>query len=200
MGEERTNSQKKQVKPHGEELSVILKTIITIEAILIGYLSLVFSGAMNAHHVLKVVILVIVVSVGFVLLANLLIDRYVGRIMAEYRQREEERIAELALENKTFFLNNVSHEIRTPVNAVLGMNEMILRESKEDNIRRYAREIRTSGRTLLALIDDILDSSKLETGELQLEPVEYDLNSLISDAVNSYGFRAKEKKLEFWTE
>lgn len=200
MGEEKANSQKKQVKPHRGKLSVMLKGLIVAETVLCGGFAVAFSGPFSAGHILRVASVVVVISAAFVFLANFLIDRYVGQIVADYKQREEARISELALENKTYFLTNVSHEIRTPVNAVLGMNEMILRESKEDQIRRYAREIRTSGRTLLALIDDILDSTKLETGEMKIEPVEFDITDSVNDVVNLNAFRAKEKGLEFHTD
>lgn len=200
MGEEKANSQKKQVKPHRGKLSVMLKGLIVAETVLGGGFAVAFSGPFSAGHILRVASVVVVISAVFVLLANFLIDRYVEQIVADYKQREEARISELALENKTYFLTNVSHEIRTPVNAVLGMNEMILRESKEDQIRRYAREIRTSGRTLLALIDDILDSTKLETGEMKIEPVEFDITDSVNDVVNLNAFRAKEKGLEFHTD
>ena len=200
MGEERENSQKKQVKPRRGKLSMLLKGLIVMEAVLVGFLAVVFSGAFSTGHILKVAMLIVVASVVFIFVADYLIDRYVEQIVSKYKQQEEARISELAIENKTYFLTNVSHEIRTPVNAVLGMNEMILRESKEDQIRRYAREIRTSGRTLLALIDDILDSTKLETGDMKIEPVEFDLTDSVNDVVNVNAFRAKEKGLEFYTD
>lgn len=83
--------------------------------------------------------------------------------------------------NKSNFLSNVSHEIRTPINAVLGMNEMILRECKDDNIREYAMNIASSGQTLLQLINDVLDLSKIESGKLEVLPVEYELADIIHE-------------------
>ena len=70
--------------------------------------------------------------------------------------------AERANEAKSSFLARMSHEIRTPINAVLGMNEMILRETEADNIREYAINIHNAGKTLLSIINDILDLSKIE--------------------------------------
>lgn len=66
---------------------------------------------------------------------------------------------------KSSFLANMSHEIRTPINAVLSMDEMILRESKDSQIKEYAQDIKTAGNTLLSLINDILDLSKIESGK-----------------------------------
>ncbi len=99
-------------------------------------------------------------------------------------------------EAKSRFLSNISHEIRTPINAVLGFDEMILRESKEPKVIEYANDIQSSGRTLLALINDILDFSKIEAGKMQIIPVEYDLASMINDIVNMSEIKASEKKLE----
>ncbi len=98
---------------------------------------------------------------------------------------------------KSQFLAQMSHEIRTPINAVLGMNEMILREAKEEGILDYSENIQSAGRTLLSLINSILDFSKIEDGKMTLEPVKYDLSSLINDLVHSISERARAKSLEF---
>ncbi len=98
---------------------------------------------------------------------------------------------------KTQFLSSISHEIRTPINAILGLDEMIVRESMEKNIRNYAIDIQNSGRTLLSLINDLLDSSRIESGKMEIIPVEYELSSLLNDLVNMTNVRAKEKDLDF---
>ena len=77
---------------------------------------------------------------------------------------------------------------------------MILRESNDDSILKYARDIQGSGKTLLALINDLLDFSKIEAGKLEIIPVEYELSSVINDLVNMASMRAKDKKLEFKVE
>lgn len=98
---------------------------------------------------------------------------------------------------KSQFLSSISHEIRTPINAVLGMDEMILRESSEPEIRHYAMDIQNSGRTLLSLINDLLDSSRIDSGKMEIIPVEYELSSMLNDLVNMTAVRANEKNLEF---
>lgn len=108
--------------------------------------------------------------------------------------------AELASESKGKFLAKMSHEIRTPINAVLGMDEMILRESKELSIREYALDIQNAGKSLLSLINDILDISKIESGKMEIIPVEYDFSSMIHDTVNMISIKAKAKSLELRTE
>lgn len=108
--------------------------------------------------------------------------------------------AELANESKGKFLAKMSHEIRTPINAVLGMDEMILRESKELAIREYALDIQSAGKSLLSIINDILDISKIESGKMEIIPVEYDFSSMIHDTVNMISIKAKGKTLELFTE
>ena len=133
-----------------------------------------------------------------------------GRIYAlvddtEHHQYMEELqkqrdIADSANAAKSHFLANMSHEIRTPINAVLGMDEMILREAENEAIRGYASDIMSAGRTLLSLINDILDLSKVEEGKMEIIPVQYDLSSLINDLVNMTRDRAVKKGLEFLVE
>ena len=110
------------------------------------------------------------------------------------------RIAQKTSENKSQFLSNVSHELRTPINAVLGLDEMILRESKESATIEYATDIQNAGKTLLSLVNDILDSSKLEEGKMELIPTEYELSSMINDLVNMIGVKAEDKGLELLVE
>lgn len=102
----------------------------------------------------------------------------------------------MASEAKGRFLANMSHEIRTPINAVLGMDAMILRECADVTIREYALDIQNAGQSLLALINDILDLSKIESGKLEILPEEYDFSSLIHDIMNMITMKAKDKGLD----
>ena len=111
--------------------------------------------------------------------------------------RMEERRAIAASEAKSSFLANMSHEIRTPINAVLGMNEMILRECDEEGVRRYAKEIETAGKNLLSLINNILDYSKIEAGEMEIVEAEYDLKSALSDVIREAYKKIDQKELSF---
>ena len=110
---------------------------------------------------------------------------------------EQKIIAESANKAKSEFLANMSHEIRTPINTVLGMDEMILRESREDAIRNYALDIQSAGRSLLSIINDILDLSKIEAGKMEIIPIEYDVPSALNDLSNMIRFRAEDKGLDF---
>ncbi|MCR5507404.1 MAG: response regulator, partial [Lachnospiraceae bacterium] len=98
---------------------------------------------------------------------------------------------------KDDFLANMSHEIRTPLNGILGMDEMIIRDRKESRIRDYAFEIKSAGNTLLSIINDILDLSKIESGNFEIVPGEYDTASVFNDVLNMTMHRAKKKGLAF---
>lgn len=97
-------------------------------------------------------------------------------------------------------LASVSHEIRTPINAILGLDEMIMRETKEENIKNYAEDIKTSGNVLLSLVNDILDFSKMESGMMVLIPEEYSLAELLNEVCIMAESKAKGKGLAFVTE
>lgn len=108
--------------------------------------------------------------------------------------------AEAANSAKGEFLAHMSHEIRTPINAVLGMDTMILRESKEPHIKEYAMDIQRAGRSLLSIINDILDISKIESGKMEIVPVDYDFSSLVNDTVNMIQEKARSKGLDLGVE
>lgn len=104
--------------------------------------------------------------------------------------------AKRANNSKSVFLSNMSHEIRTPINAVLGMDEMILRESMDENILKYAEDIRSAGNSLLGLVNDILDFSKIEAGKMEIIPVEYEVASVLNDLINMIRKKAEDKGLK----
>ena len=118
-------------------------------------------------------------------------------LLAESKKEVEQslKMAEEASRSKSYFLSNMSHEIRTPIHVVLGMNEMILRECTDEPILSYAVNIQSSGKTLLFLINDILDMSKIESGKMEIVPVEYETADIIVDLWNVIYLRAQEKGL-----
>ena len=105
-----------------------------------------------------------------------------------------------ASEAKDRFLALMSHDIRTPINAILGMNEMILRENTDPGTLEYATDIKAAGNTLLSLVNSILDFSKIEGGKMDLVPVVYSTGVLFRNLVNGVKQRAEEKGLSFLTE
>lgn len=98
---------------------------------------------------------------------------------------------------KDEFLANMSHEIRTPLNGILGMNDMILRDTKESATKKYAFNIKSAGNTLLSLINDILDMSKIEANSLEIIPQDYDVSSVLNDVINMTRNKALDKGLEY---
>ena len=105
--------------------------------------------------------------------------------------------ANQANEAKSYFLSTMSHDIRTPMNAIIGMNEMILRDSRDDVIAMYSENIKAAGNTLLGIINDILDFSKIEAGKMEIMEVDYNCASLLNDIVNMVQRKADEKNLDF---
>lgn len=117
----------------------------------------------------------------------------IKKLNREYEKAKDEAVR--ANEAKSLFLSNMSHEIRTPINAVLGMNEMILRECTDKQLLSYAANVQSSGKTLLFLINDILDMSKIESGKMEIVKVDYELENLLMDLWNIIYLRAQEKGL-----
>ena len=118
------------------------------------------------------------------------------RFQRAMKDLEEAKAAAMSANRaKSDFLARMSHEIRTPINGILGMNAMILKESRNGEIREYAENIDSAGRGLLALINDILDLSKIESGKMRLAPVSYHLSSVVNDCYHMIAQQAKEKGL-----
>lgn len=122
------------------------------------------------------------------------------RILQKEAKLAEEKSNELEELNRSQnrFFSSMSHEIRTPINTVLGLNEIILRqEDATEEIKKDARNIQGAGRLLLALINDILDISKIEAGKMDIVPVDYNVAELLSEIVNMIWIKAEEKGLRF---
>lgn len=108
--------------------------------------------------------------------------------------------ADKANSAKSKFLAHISHEIRTPINAIIGMDEMIIRESKTASVSDYAQQVMRAGKTLLALVNDILDFSKIEAGKMELVETDYNVGNMFDDIITMTKFRAQDKKLTLYTD
>ena len=100
------------------------------------------------------------------------------------------------LRAKAEFLAKISHEIRTPMNGVLGMTELLLGTPLSAKQRDYVQTIHSSGNELLTLINEILDISKLESGQIELDDVQFDLGALIEDCLDIFRAKAEQQKVE----
>ncbi|WP_339904991.1 7TM diverse intracellular signaling domain-containing protein, partial [uncultured Cyclobacterium sp.] len=117
---------------------------------------------------------------------------------------EKEKHQEIALQKseesneiKSYFLSNISHELRTPLNAIIGLTQSIRETSKENAIYSDLDVIHYSSLGLLGAIDDVLDYSKIEKGQLKLEKATFDLRKMVSQIAHSYATQAKDKGLDF---
>ncbi len=117
-----------------------------------------------------------------------------NRVEQELRRAKE--AAEAASQAKSEFLANMSHELRTPLNGVIGMAELLRKCSLAPKQQAYINTIKTSADLLLGLINDILDVSKIESGKLELESIDFDLREIVQHVSDLMALRAAEKKLE----
>ncbi|MGN0341217.1 MAG: ATP-binding protein [Roseburia sp.] len=131
--------------------------------------------------------------IGYIIIAN---DQS-EQVRTMQRLEEARREADEANRAKSTFLANMSHEIRTPMNAVMGFSELILKEELDPKVREYVQDIRRSSQNLLALINEILDISKIESGKMELVNNNYYTANLLNDVSVIVSNQAREKGLEF---
>ncbi len=130
-------------------------------------------------------------------------EAYIGMVTDITRQKELEnnlkeskQKAEDATKSKSEFLANMSHEIRTPMNGIIGMSHLALQTSLNEKQKNYIEKIDYSAKTLLGIINDILDLSKIEAGKLTIEKINFDLSKVINDVITLIEPKVNEKNLK----
>jgi len=169
--------------------------IMTLVCYGLGYFypALIKEHTVNAAY-LDSLISILIVSTLICLLFLFESDIFISENRISNQQKKE--IEEMNQAQNRFF-SSMSHEIRTPINTIIGLNEMIMREEISDEVAEDAKNIQAASKMLLALINDILDMSKIESGKMDIVSVTYDVGTMLSDIVNMTWSRAKEKGLEF---
>ena len=119
------------------------------------------------------------------------------RAQLETNLIDEKEKANAANKAKSEFLANMSHEIRTPMNSILGFAEVMLNTTTDKQQKTFLKTILDSGRTLLSLINDILDLSKIEAGRLEITPEPTDVKKMLAEMENLFSHKVKEKNLDF---
>jgi len=131
------------------------------------------------------------------LLLNLAVSERLRRISEErFRASRALAASDAEINAKAEFLAKISHEIRTPMNGVLGMTELLLGTPLSVKQRDYVQTIHSAGNELLTLINEILDISKLESRQIELDDVQFDLNALIEDCLNIFRAKAEQQNIE----
>jgi two-component system sensor histidine kinase/response regulator len=110
--------------------------------------------------------------------------------------REAREAAEAASRTKSSFLANMSHELRTPMNAIIGMTHLALEDGLPDKQRDYVEKAHGSARNLLQILNDILDVSKIEAGQMTLERIDFEVEAVVGEMADVLGLKADEKGLE----
>ena len=114
------------------------------------------------------------------------------------RTRHEKQSAVIASQAKTEFLAHMSHEIRTPLNGIIGLTHLALQSSPEEELKEYLLKIRSSSTNLLAIINDILDLSKIEANKMELENVNFMVEEVLDFVYTSVRFAMEQKGLEYY--
>ena len=127
--------------------------------------------------------------------ALVVLNRYVQALESERRVRRDADQASRENREKSHFLANMSHEIRTPMNAIFGFAQLLDERVEGEQAKDYVRAITQSGESLLALINDILDLSRIEAGRLDLHPQPTDLRGLLADVLSMFAPMASERGL-----
>ena len=174
---------------HGKVKKYWLEFIGIIGAMIMGIIQMCDYAFVHPTHINSLYLII-----GLLFLITM--DYF--RALKDIRNTEREMYAAVqAHDASTAFMTRMSHEMRTPINAILGMNKMILRESKEDNVLEYARDVNSAGNYLLSIVNEVLDLAKVNAGKIEIVPEDYDLMDMIRECYSLARPRAKASRLSF---
>jgi signal transduction histidine kinase/CheY-like chemotaxis protein len=124
------------------------------------------------------------------------LDRMAAELQESQRLRIEKDIAEAASRSKSTFLANMSHELRTPMNGIIGMSKLLVSTELDSDQLEYAQAIETSAQSLLSIINDVLDFSRVEAGKLELSQSEFNPRDVVDSLVDIFAPQVLEKRIE----
>ena len=177
------------MKPKGMLLFIILSSVLLLLILVLG-INVLGEEFSSTHHYINLFL-----ATGLNILLYLFNKSYT-RLIDELEETKEKALE--ASRIKSDFLANMSHEIRTPLNSIIGLTEVISRYSKNEKVAKYIKTLKKSSKHLLALVNDVLDFSKIEQGIIDVHEVTYSFKSLIKDVLDIIRPRleAKEPSIE----
>ncbi len=178
---------------------LILTVAIDVFVYVLSYLHPEMVVPMTTPEAVYIDSLFAVLAVGF---AGGLIIKFQMYLFEEERTivLHQKEALEEAGNSKNAFFAKISHEIRTPINAIIGLNEMVLRENADGNTREYAKNIKSASKMLLSLVNDILDLSRIESRRMEIFPGAYQTKDLFRELIDMILVSMKEKKLELFVD
>ena len=186
------------VRGKAKFILVLLEEAVILAAYYVGYHFPQLIHTPNENYVYRTsLVTIVLITILCATLITILTRIY--RKENKLSEDQKKQIEDLNQAQNRFF-SSISHEIRTPINTIIGLNEMILREDTSDEVAEDARNIQAASRMLLTLINDVLDMSKIESGKMDIVPVSYETGVMLSEIVNMIWIKAKEKNLAFHIE